>query len=106
MFGTWLLSILGRKISGGKINKMVFPVRCSGGQQQLMYRGSGCLFAKSCLTLCDTINCGISGFPVFHYLAEFAQTYVYSTSLFLLVFTHICHQYCGFSVILHCYFQR
>jgi len=51
MFGTWLLSILGRKISGGKINKMVFPVRCSGGQQQLMYRGSGCLFAKSCLTL-------------------------------------------------------
>ena len=25
MFGTWLLSMLGRKISGGKINKMVFP---------------------------------------------------------------------------------
>ena len=32
--------------------------------------------AKSCLTLCDPIYCNMSGFPVLHYLLEFAQIHV------------------------------
>ena len=31
---------------------------------------------KSCLTLCNPMNCGTPGFPVLHYLPQFAQTHV------------------------------
>ena len=34
--------------------------------------------AKSCLTLCDLMDGSTPGFPVFHYLPEFAQTHVLS----------------------------
>ena len=33
--------------------------------------------AKSYPTLCDPMNCSTPGFPVLHYLPEFAQTHVY-----------------------------
>ena len=36
-----------------------------------------CSVAKSCLTLCDPMDCNTSGFPVLHYLLEFAQTHLY-----------------------------
>ena len=36
-----------------------------------------CSVAKSCPTLCDPMNCSMPGFPVFHYLHEFAQTHVH-----------------------------
>jgi len=32
---------------------------------------------KSCLTLCDPMDCNMPGFPVLHHLAEFAQTHVH-----------------------------
>ena len=32
--------------------------------------------AKSHLTLCDPMDCSMPGFPVHHYLPEFAQTHV------------------------------
>ena len=35
-----------------------------------------CSVAQSCLTLCDPMDCIIPGFPVLHYLLEFAQTHV------------------------------
>ena len=35
-----------------------------------------CLVAKSCLTLCNPLNCSMPGFPVLRYLPEFAQTHV------------------------------
>jgi len=35
-----------------------------------------CSLAKSCLTLCDPMDCSTPGFPVFHYLPEFGQTHV------------------------------
>ena len=35
-----------------------------------------CLVTKSCSTLCDIVDCSIPGFPVLHYLPEFAQTHV------------------------------
>ena len=39
-------------------------------------KSSCCLVAKSCWTLCDHMDCSRTGFPVLHYLLEFAQTHV------------------------------
>ena len=39
--------------------------------------GVCCSVAKSCLTICDPIDCSASGFPVLHYLPEFAQTHTH-----------------------------
>ena len=39
-----------------------------------------CSIAKLCLTLCSSVKCSTSGFPVFHYLPEFAQTHVHWVS--------------------------
>ena len=36
-----------------------------------------CSVAKSCLTLCDPMDCSTPGFPVHHHLPEFAQTHVH-----------------------------
>ena len=33
--------------------------------------------ARSCLTLCNPMNCSTPGFPVLHYLPEFPQTHVH-----------------------------
>ena len=33
--------------------------------------------ARSCPTLCDLMNCSTPGFPVLHYLLEFAQIHVH-----------------------------
>ena len=35
-----------------------------------------CVCAQSCLALCDPMYCSTPGFPVFHYLLEFAQIHV------------------------------
>ena len=39
-----------------------------------------CSAAKSCLTPCEPMNCSSSGFPILHYLLEFAQTHVHWVS--------------------------
>ena len=36
-----------------------------------------CSVAKSCLILCDPMNCSTPGFPLLHCLPEFAQTHVH-----------------------------
>ena len=36
-----------------------------------------CPVAKSCLTLCDPMDCSMPGFPVLHHPLEFAQTHVH-----------------------------
>ena len=36
-----------------------------------------CSVTKSCPTLCDPMDCSMSGFPVFHYLPELAQMHVH-----------------------------
>ena len=38
------------------------------------------LVAKSCLTLCDHLDCITPGFPVLYHLPEFAQTHVHWVS--------------------------
>ena len=35
-----------------------------------------CSVTKLCPTLCDLMDCSLLGFPVLHYLLEFAQTHV------------------------------
>jgi len=35
-----------------------------------------CSVAKLCPTLCDPMDCSMPGFPVLHYLPEFAQTHL------------------------------
>ena len=39
-----------------------------------------CLVTRSCLTLCDPIDCSTPGFPVLHHLPELAQTHVHWVS--------------------------
>ena len=34
-------------------------------------------FAQSCLTLCNPMDCSMPGFPILHYLPEFAQIHVH-----------------------------
>ena len=38
-----------------------------------------CSVTKLCLILCNLMNCSIPGFPVLHYLPEFAQTHSIGT---------------------------
>ena len=42
----------------------------------LMSRCCFCLLTKACPALCDPMNCSTPGFPVLHYLLEFAQIHV------------------------------
>ena len=37
----------------------------------------GCSVSQSCLTLCNPVDRGTPGFPVLHYLLEFAQAHVH-----------------------------
>ena len=39
-----------------------------------------CSVAKSCLTLCNSMDCSMPGFPVLNYLPEFAQIHVHLVS--------------------------
>ena len=39
-----------------------------------------CSVTKLCPTLCDPMDCSMPGFPVLHYLPEFAQTHVHRVS--------------------------
>ena len=41
---------------------------------------SCCSVTKSCLILCDPMNCSMPGFSVYHYLPEFSQAHVHWAS--------------------------
>ena len=43
-------------------------------------RDCHCSVTQSCLTLCDPMDCSTPGFPVLHYLLEFAETQVHWVS--------------------------
>ena len=49
-----------------------------------------CSVAKSCLTFCDPMDCNPPGFPVLHYLLEFAQTHARWAVMSLQLY-HLCH---------------
>ena len=42
-----------------------------------LFQFSCCSVAQSFLTLCNLMDCSTPGFPVLHYLPEFAQTHVH-----------------------------
>ena len=45
-------------------------------ETRLSFHSSSCCSdTKSCLTLCDPMDCSTPGFPVLHYLLEFVQTH-------------------------------
>ena len=48
-----------------------------GPTLRIMMWSCYCSFAKSCLTLCDPMDCSMPGFPVLHHLPEFAQTQIH-----------------------------
>ena len=54
----------------------------------MFYSAQFSAVTKSCLTLCDSMDCSTPGFPVRHRLPELAQTHVHRVSdaiqLFLL----------------------
>ena len=50
-----------------------------------------CSVTKSCLTLCNPVDCRTPGFPVFHYLLERAQIHVHWVSDAILPSHHLCH---------------
>ena len=47
-----------------------------------------CSIVKLCPTLCDPMDCSMPGFPVLHYLPEFAQTHVHFIQL-MMPFNHL-----------------
>ena len=51
-----------------------------------------CSVAKSCPTLCETMNCSTSGFPILHHLPEFAPIHVHKS---MMTFNHLilCHSF-------------
>ena len=53
-----------------------FSITLKQGPWGLAYLCCCCSVAKSCPTLCDPMDRGVPGFPVHHYLPEFAQTHV------------------------------
>ena len=48
-----------------------------GPQPQVGSGGCYCSIAKSCLALCDPMDCSMPGLPVSHYLPEFAQVHIH-----------------------------
>ena len=50
-----------------------------------------CSVTKSCLTLCDPVDCSTPGFPVCYHLLEFAQTHVHWV---MMPFNHLILYHC------------
>ena len=58
-----------------------FPIPHTGARVEVWLRDDCCCsVAKSCSTLCDPMHHSMPGFPVLHYLPEFAQSNVYWVS--------------------------
>ena len=49
-----------------------------------------CSVTRSCLTLCDPVDCSTPGFPVLHCLPEFVQTHVHWVGDVIQP-SHLCH---------------
>ena len=57
----------------------IHPIFCTQFQC-IFFSHCCCSVTKSCPTLCDPMNCATPGFPVLHYLPEFAQNHVHWVS--------------------------
>ena len=65
-------------------------VRAGERKQAIWMRSFCCSVTKSCLTLCDPMDCSTPGFPVLHYLPEFVQTHVHWVGDVIQP-SHLCH---------------
>ena len=68
-----------------KVQKSLTRLKLRCQQNFIYFRASKrecccCSVTKSCPNLCDPMDCSILGFPVLHYLPEFAQTHVHWVS--------------------------
>ena len=54
-----------------------FSHNCLNLEAVVMAFSGCCPVTKSCLTLCDPMDCSTPGFPVLHYLSMFVQTHVH-----------------------------
>ena len=52
-------------------------VMCGRNDHSIVKQFCCCLVTKSCPTLCDPMDCSTAGFPVLHYLPEFAQIHIH-----------------------------
>ena len=61
------------------INLPVFPRPAPSTWTTLLLSSFNCCcsITQTCLNLCDIMDCSMPGFPVLHYLLEFAQTHVH-----------------------------
>ena len=73
----FLVILLGAAGGGG--GRVLVTIRPGGGLH-VNKCSCCCSVAKSYLTLCDPVDCSTPGFPVLHYLLEFAQAHVYWVS--------------------------
>ena len=91
LFQYWRLDLIPRKVGSNKKKRKKMWVHVSGeGQYFLTFLNWSqdgealdyccCSVGKSCLTLCDPVDSNVPGFPVLHYLPEFAQTHVHWVS--------------------------
>ena len=61
-----------------KTNKIIYVCLKKHNQYNLKsIKFCFCSVIKSCPTLCEHMKCSTPGFPVFHYLPEFAQTHIH-----------------------------
>ena len=65
----------------GKVFRQFFPIIKSPTEFVFLFYDFSCCcsVAKSCLILCDPLDC-MPGFPVHYHLSEFSQTYVHWVS--------------------------
>ena len=73
----FLVILLGAAGGGG--GRVLVTIRPGGGLH-VNKCSCCCSVAKSYLTLCDPMDCSTPGFPVLHYLLEFAQAHVHWVS--------------------------
>ena len=65
-----------------KVGRLRTRILCSFYKETITFvsltHHLGGLVAKSCPTLCDPVNCSTPGFPVLHYLSDFAHSWLLS----------------------------
>ena len=57
----------------------------------ICFEGCCCSVDKSCLTLCNPMDCSTPGFPVLHHLLELAQTHVNGVGDAIQPYHVLCH---------------
>ena len=80
----------GNQISRYQLEQVIkVDMTITGTSQQFFYQSDvcWCSIAKSCLTLCDPMNCSMPGSSVLYYLLEFAQIHVHwiNDSIYLIL---------------------